>query len=446
MSLSDAVPGLGKASNSWVTVFAPWNVLPDAVSAYQAPKVAKAQGEVALMEQEAARAEAARQQQEAADLADALAQLQGSKATILQRWRRGSDAAAEVQQVYAAASSARLPLDPTPAAQTAQGKRDSDDLVATLSGVGSPETAEVALAAKSRVDAIWQPLADAVAKIEAAAREAKADLARASAEREQQVRELTALAAAQEEEQQRRDSAARLAAFAGKGPPGRGQGTPSDAFATLQPVPAAPPARRGLFAFLFGGSGLAGVVPGQAWKYPQSGLGGSRQPSNEDKVRLTKTARDLFALSQQANEGNAAWLRAKLEETRDEIESFLPWDEPAPWGLFGTWDTSGEIKTILGQVLVNVKRAEGSTGGDWRPQNEIFQNKNVWDETPKEIPGAIRDQVASVFSCAALPGPLPWICENPGKTAGIAVGVLGVLYLGPTLLGRARAFGKAARS
>lgn len=49
------------------------------------------------------------------------------------------------------------------------------------------------------------------------------------------------------------------------------------------------------------------------------------------------------------------------------------------------------------------------------------------------------------ISCALLPQPLAWMCENPKATAGIAAGVLGALFLGPTLIERARAFKKATR-
>lgn len=77
---------------------------------------------------------------------------------------------------------------------------------------------------------------------------------------------------------------------------------------------------------------------------------------------------------------------------------------------------------------------------------EIYRGE-IWSDEQCRVLGMRRDDATGKcaphptgwlpsFSCASLPGPLAWACENPKTTAGIAAGFLGLWIFGPPILAK----------
>lgn len=444
MSVS-GIPGLGKATNSWTTIFAPWNVAGDVMTAYQAPKVAKAQGEVALAEQAAARDEAARVEREQALLQDALAQLQASRNSLARRWRGAVDAFGSVQGTYASAAAEGIELDPALGQDAAQWKRGGEEILVQAATGGEPATAEVARSLKQQVDSYWSTLDAAATRVEQDAAAARDALARARVAR-----------AAADEARAREEQTRRMAAFSNLGRPA--SGAPS-----FQAAAAPAPGRGGLMSLFFGNAfGLSGV-PGMGALGASSELALALAAADrvhrdvESGRSLEQVQRDLNAAQgflANVPDDEYAQASAAVQSAQRDYNSYASMQDRAsaassgfdaatsvPTGqaidtgsgssLWDTWAGSvndatlgyahggGEYdaKGALGTRFVPVLGSEGRSAGDLLKQG-----------------------------CASLPAPLGWACANPGKAVGVGVGVLAVLYLGPTLLGRSKAFWKAARS
>jgi len=222
--------------------------------------------------------------------------------------------------------------------------------------------------------------------------------------------------------------------------------------------------------------GLVGVTPGVlaalaavgaqaagATKGPgpggMSGLAGVREPEARDKILLTRQAKALFENSKLATFETAANFRGQIYGLESALNEYQSW--PAGWPGDG-FDSSDAIRTVIGQALANVKIAEGSTGGDWIPQTQKYEDVSTTREfvsnvaskeflddvraTPGNYLDWLKSKAPKLPTCGDLPGPLGWMCENPGKTLAGAIAAAVAVYAGPTIIKTGKSWTRAVRS
>lgn len=192
------------------------------------------------------------------------------------------------------------------------------------------------------------------------------------------------------------------------------------------------------------------------------GLAGVREADYDAKYSLTQQARALLANAKLVTAATAGNMRAQINGLNDALDEYTSW---TAWPGDG-FDSSQTVRSTIGAALTYVKRAEGSTGGDWQNVDDP-RDVSVAAETASEFGSRVSSgQFATDFTdtagdllsragkkakswlptCADLPGPLGWACENPGKTLVGAIAAAVAVYAGPTIIKSGKSWTRAVRS
>lgn len=179
-------------------------------------------------------------------------------------------------------------------------------------------------------------------------------------------------------------------------------------------------------------------------------LGDRPEATAEQKQQFTNQARGLFAQSRDLPPHMLPSIGSAVRAVLAQLGEVQPWRDQGGW--FSDVEASDVVRAQLQQALKNVLVRTGQTDSSWSIETRPFEEVNVVTETGRNMPGEISKCLADPasclprFDCGSLPQPLRWVCENPGKTAGFAVGILAAPYVLPPLVGTIARSIRAVRS
>lgn len=221
----------------------------------------------------------------------------------------------------------------------------------------------------------------------------------------------------------------------GNRPMGASEPTPAEGLAARKKARARIRGESDTELAFFGGRGrgIAGIGF-------ESGMSGNADWSTTFKADITNKA----TMAEAMPPGQMA--RDFVVPLLQSLRGLAPGWTDSGWGIIGPkFDTYQNLIKRL--VAVQVKSL-GATGvispeafkmGD----TSIVGNFDKCDSLPAgELQRACREGRAPKLSCNQLPGPVAWVCANPGKSLAIAL----VLYFSPLLIKKGVAVGRAVRS